>query len=280
MDYSPLIRKYGILKKTDRHTPGPWPPNKEKTVMKHLLEICVDSLESALAAQEGGADRLELCGHLLIGGTTPSLGLVRQVLRQVQIPVNVLIRPRFGDFCFTPSEKETTLWEIEQCRALGAGGVVLGALLPDGSLDADFLARCIAVSGGGRHTLHRAFDVCRDPFEALEQAVELGFDTILTSGQQARAEQGIDLLARLTEQAAGRIAILAGSGVGPDNLARLADAGVRQFHFSAKRSVPGPMEFRREGVPMGLPVADEYRREYADPDLVRRAKQVLNSLPD
>ena len=122
--------------------------------MKHLLEICVDSLESALAAQEGGADRLELCGHLLIGGTTPSLGLVRQVLRQVQIPVNVLIRPRFGDFCFTPSEKETTLWEIEQCRALGAGGVVLGALLPDGSLDTDFLARCIAASGGGRRFPH------------------------------------------------------------------------------------------------------------------------------
>lgn len=155
--------------------------------MEHLLEICVDSLESALAAQEGGADRLELCANLLIGGTSPSMGLVRQVLREVHIPVNVLLRPRFGDFCFTPSEKELTLWEVEQCRSLGANGVVLGALLPDGTLDASFLAECIAASPGMNHTLHRAFDLCRDPFEGLEQALALGFDTILTSGQQAKA---------------------------------------------------------------------------------------------
>lgn len=246
--------------------------------MEHLLEICVDSLESALAAQEGGADRLELCGNLLIGGTTPSLGLVRQVLRQVQIPVNVLIRPRFGDFCFTDSEKETCLWEIRQCRQLGAHGVVLGALLPDGTLDTGFLARCIQAAGGMRRTLHRAFDMCRDPMEGLEQAVALGFDTILTSGQQARAAQGAGLLAGLTRSAGGRIAILAGSGVGPDNLALLARAGVRQFHFSAKRVQPSPMTFRRDGVTMGLPVADEYQREYTDAALVRQAKRILASL--
>lgn len=165
--------------------------------MEHLLEICVDSLESALAAQAGGADRLELCGNLIIGGTSPSIALVRQVMEQVHIPVNVLLRPRFGDFCFTPSEQEATLWEIEQCRALGVNGVVLGALLPNGALDREFLARCVAAAGGLHRTLHRAFDVCRDPFEALEDAVELGFDTILTSGQQAKAEQGIPLLTRL-----------------------------------------------------------------------------------
>ncbi|WP_394960759.1 copper homeostasis protein CutC [Candidatus Allofournierella merdavium] len=246
--------------------------------MEHLLEICVDSLESALAAQEGGADRLELCANLLIGGTSPSLGLVRQVLREVSIPVNVLLRPRFGDFCFTPAEKETTLWEVEQCRALGANGVVLGALLPDGRLDGPFLADCVAASAGMCHTLHRAFDLCRDPFEGLEDAIALGFDTILTSGQQAKAPQGAELLRQLTARAAGRIAILAGSGVGPDNLALLARAGVRQFHFSAKRAVPSPMRFRREGVPMGLPVADEYLREYADAALVRRAKQILQAM--
>lgn len=243
--------------------------------MEHLLEICVDSLESALAAQEGGADRLELCGNLLIGGTSPSVGLVRQVLQQVRIPVNVLLRPRFGDFCFTESEKEITLWEIEQCRGLGANGVVLGALRPDGALDADFLARCAAAAGGMHRTLHRAFDLCRDPFDALEQAIALGFDTILTSGQQAKAPLGVELLAQLVQRADGRIAILAGSGVGPDNLEQLARAGVRQFHFSAKRPVSSPMEFRREGVPMGLPVADEYLREYTDAALVRRAKQIL-----
>lgn len=248
--------------------------------MKHLLEICVDSLESALAAQEGGADRLELCGNLLIGGTSPSPGLIRQVLRRVDIPVNVLLRPRFGDFCFTPSEQETTLWEIENCRALGVGGVVLGALQPDGALDAPFLARCLAASGGMRHTLHRAFDLCRDPFAALDQAAELGFDTILTSGQQARAVEGAALLGQLTRHAAGRIALLAGSGVGPDNLEPLARAGVRQFHLSAKRAAPSPMRFRRAGVPMGLPMADEYLREYTDPALVRQVKARLCALPE
>lgn len=246
--------------------------------MERLLEVCVDSLESALAAQEGGADRLELCGNLIIGGTSPSIALVRQVMDQVHIPVNVLLRPRFGDFCFTPAEQEATLWEIEQCRALGVNGVVLGALLPNGALDKDFLARCSAAAGGLHRTLHRAFDVCRDPFEALEDAVELGFDTILTSGQQAKAEQGIPLLAQLVERGDGRVNILAGSGVNPGNMEKLAAAGVRQFHFSAKKAVESPMTFRRQGVPMGLPVADEYLREYTDPALVRQAKELLANL--
>ena len=234
--------------------------------MEHLLEICVDSLDSALAAQAGGADRLELCGNLIIGGTSPSIALVHQVMEQVHIPVNVLLRPRFGDFCFTPSEQEATLWEIEQCSALGVNGVVLGALLPNGALDREFLARCVAAAGGLHRTLHRAFDVCRDPFEALEDAVELGFDTILTSGQQAKAEQGIPLLTQLVQRADGRVNILAGS------------AGVCQFHFSAKKAVESPMAFRRQGVPMGLPVADEYLREYTDAALVRQAKELLAGL--
>lgn len=246
--------------------------------MEHLLEICVDSLESALAAQQGGADRLELCANLIIGGTSPSLALVQQVLDRVKIPVNVLLRPRFGDFCFTESEQQATLWEIAQCRALGANGVVVGALLPDGALDKEFLARCIREAQGMHCTLHRAFDLCRDPFEGLEDAVEMGFDTILTSGQQASAEQGAPLLERLIRQADGRIHILAGSGVKPQNMARLAAVGVRQFHFSAKKAAESPMLFRREGVPMGLPLADEYRREYADPALVRQAKELLAAL--
>ena len=246
--------------------------------MEHLLEICVDSLDSALAAQAGGADRLELCGNLIIGGTSPSIALVRQVMEQVHIPVNVLLRPRFGDFCFTPSEQEATLWEIEQCGALGVNGVVLGALLPNGALDREFLARCVAAAGGLHRTLHRAFDVCRDPFEALEDAVELGFDTILTSGQQAKAEQGIPLLTQLVQRADGRVNILAGSGVNSGNMEKLAAAGVRQFHFSAKKAVESPMAFRRQGVPMGLPVADEYLREYTDAALVRQAKELLAGL--
>ena len=247
--------------------------------MNHLLEVCVDSLESALAAQSGGADRLELCANLLIGGTSPSPALIEVVLAAVTIPVNVLLRPRFGDFCFTDAEKRILIREVETCRDLGVHGVVLGALLPDGRLDRDHLAQCIEAGGPNlSHTLHRAFDLCRDPFEGLEDAVALGFDTILTSGQQAKAIEGAALLGRLVEKAAGRIQILAGSGVGPGCLEALARTGVRQFHFSAKRPAESPMVFRRTGVPMGLPLADEYLREYADPTLVAQVKDTLRAL--
>lgn len=249
--------------------------------MERLLEICVDSLESALAAQAGGADRLELCGHLSIGGVTPSFALIEAVMEAVKIPVNVLIRPRFGDFCFTDAEKRQLLREVAFCRDAGVHGVVLGALCPDGRLDEDHLAASLEVGGSSlSHTLHRAFDLCRDPFEALERAVALGFDTILTSGQKAKAVDGIDLLRRLTGQAGERIAILAGSGVTPENMAMLSrEAGVRQFHFSAKVTRPSPMVFRRPGVPMGLPLADEYERTCADAETVARAKAVLRELP-
>ena len=248
-------------------------------IVEHLLEICVDSLESALAAQKGGADRLELCANLIIGGTSPCPALIHQVQEAIDIPVNVLLRPRFGDFCFTPAEQDAIVWEVKTCRQMGVNGVVLGGLTPEGRLDHALLSRCINAAGPSLHcTLHRAFDLCRDPFEALEDAIALGFDTILTSGQQAKAETGIHLLAQLIEKANGRISILAGSGVNPENMPALAAAGVRQFHFSAKKPAASPMIFRREGVPMGLAVADEYLREYTDAQLVAQAKAVLRAL--
>lgn len=246
--------------------------------MKHLLEICVDSVESALEAQAGGAQRLELCANLIIGGTSPTMPMIHQVLQQVNIPVNVLLRPRFGDFCFTSYEKTILLEEIAQCRQLGAHGVVIGALTPQGDLDEDFLSQCIEQANGMYVTLHRAFDLCREPFEALEKAIALGFDCILTSGQQATALQGISLLEQLVQCADGRIDILAGSGVSPENIPALAQKGIRCFHFSAKKACESPMIFRKEGVPMGLPVADEYLRQYTSKDLVQAAQKLLESL--
>lgn len=246
--------------------------------MKHLLEICVDSVESALEAQAGGAQRLELCANLIIGGTSPTMPMIHQVLQQVHIPVNVLLRPRFGDFCFTSYEKTILLEEIAQCRQLGAHGVVIGALTPQGDLDEDFLSQCIEQANRMYVTLHRAFDLCQEPFEALEKAIALGFDCILTSGQQATALQGISLLEQLVQCADGRIDILAGSGVSPENIPALAQKGIRCFHFSAKKACESPMIFRKEGVPMGLPVADEYLRQYTSKDLVQAAQKLLESL--
>ena len=247
--------------------------------MSYLLEVCVDSYESAIRTAAAGASRLELCGDLLVGGISPSPWLIRQVHGAVDIPVNVLLRPRFGDFCFTKEEKAVLLEEIDFCAGEGVNGAVIGALTPQGDLDVDFLHECIARGKGLKFTLHRCFDVCQDPYQALEQAEVLGFDTILTSGQAASAPGGLEILRRLHIQAEGRIHLLAGSGVNPGNIPEIYHAtGITHYHFSAKRSEPGPMIFRREGVPMGLPMASEFDRQYCDPELVRQAVKVLREL--
>ena len=187
--------------------------------MPHTLEVCVDSTASALAAKRGGADRLELCADLVIGGTTPSLALLRQVKAETGLPVRALLRPRFGDFCYDRYE----LAQMEQSAAelveAGADGIVTGVLTPDGVLDVDALrpiyaAARRAAAAAGRPvacTLHRAFDVCRDPFAALAAAKELGLATILTSGQAASAPQGAELLRQLVEAAGSDVEILVGA---------------------------------------------------------------------
>jgi copper homeostasis protein len=247
--------------------------------MEKLLEICVDSYESAVRAAGSGADRLELCGDLLVGGVSPSPYLIRQVQKAVNIPVNVLLRPRFGDFCFTKEEKEVLLEEVEFCALVGVNGVVIGALDEYGDLDMEFLRRCADRAEGMKLTLHRCFDVCQNPYEALEQAQTLGFDTILTSGQAAKAPDGLEVLKELHRQAAGRSHIMAGSGVGPGNIREIHEkTGITHFHFSAKRNEPGPMKFKREGVPMGLPMASEFDRQYAAPDAVKAARKAIDSL--
>lgn len=247
--------------------------------MGYLLEVCVDSPESAVAAEQGGADRLELCGNLLIGGTTPSLALAEEVVGTVKIPVNVMIRPRFGDFCFTDWEKKLMLREIELFKDKGINGLVLGALLPDGRLDEEYLSACISCGGDGLdYTLHRAFDLSRDPFEAMDTAVALGFDTVLSSGQSAGAVEGMELLGEMADYAGDRISVMAGSGVSAENMEALAGAGIRNFHFSAKAGSPSPMVFRRRGVPMGLPLADEYMRSYASREKVAEARALLDRI--
>ena len=252
---------------------------REVPMKKYLLEICVDSFESARRASEAGADRLELCGDLLVGGVTPSPFLIEQVVSRIDTPVNVLLRPRFGDFCFTDEEKEVLLKEIAFCAKAGANGVVIGALTPEGDLDVPFLSRCMAAAGDLDVTLHRCFDVCRDPFEALDTACDLGLQTILTSGLSKTAPLGIMKLQKLRKAAADRIHLMAGSGVSAANIEILhREAGICHFHMSAKRSEPGPMRFRREGVPMGLPMASEFDRQYADSSAIRAARKVLDSL--
>ena len=246
---------------------------------KFLLEICVDSFESARRASESGADRLELCGDLLVGGVSPSPFLIEQVVSRIRTPVNVLLRPRFGDFCYTDEEKDVILREIRFCVKTGVNGIVIGALTPDGELDVPFLSRCMAAAGDLDVTLHRCFDVCRDGFEAIDTACDLGIQTILTSGQMATAPQGAENLKAFRSYAADRIHLLAGSGVSADNIPALhRDTGICHFHLSGKASEPGPMVFRREGVPMGLPMASEFDRQYASCAAIRAARTAIDNL--
>jgi len=206
--------------------------------MTVLLEACVDSVASAVAAEAGGADRLELAARMDLDGLTPPLALVAQVLACVRVPVVVLVRPREGGFSYDPGERESIRDAVDAARALGAHGVAVGALREDGALDTDFLADLVAAARPLRVTCHRAFDRTPDPLGALEELVALGVDRVLTSGGAVDAAAGIEPLRALVRAAGGRIAVVAGGGVTPEMAGRLAAAGVREVH--SYRALLGP----------------------------------------
>lgn len=245
-----------------------------------LLEGCVDSLASARIAIRAGADRLELCANLSIGGTTPSHALFRQVKAAWDGPVNVLIRPRFGDFLYSPGELEEMAEEIAQFRAQGADGIVVGVLTPQGDLDRAAMEALMAAAGGLPVTLHRAFDMTADPFAALEDAVKLGCATILTSGQAPSAPAGAELLRELHTRAGDRLTILAGAGVKSSNIPALyAQTGVTAYHTSGRAgAVDSGMVYRKPGVSMGLPSLSEYELWRTDEAEMAACAQAVHSL--
>lgn len=247
--------------------------------MARVLEVCVDSVESAEQAARGGAMRLELCADLIVGGTSPDEDLFCMVRERVGLPIRVLLRPRFGDFLYSDEEYELLRRQVRRFRALGADGVVIGILRPDGTLDETRMAGLIELAGGMGVTLHRAFDVCRDPFAALETARKLGVDTILTSGQQASCVEGAALLRELAKAADGRPQILIGAGVNAQVIRTLQpQTGADAFHLSAKRTLDSGMVFRRAGVPMGLPGISEFSLWRCDENAVREARDALDAL--
>ena len=244
---------------------------------KFLLECATDSVESALAAAKGGADRLELCANLIIGGTTPTLALYDEVRSHGDIPLFILIRPRFGDFLYTDYEANVICREIEMFQKAGAEGVVIGSLNKDGSLNAEHMKRFIDSAKDMSVTLHRAFDMCADPFETLKQAKELGVNTILTSGQAPSSLEGIDLYEKLIEKANGEISILAGGGIKASTIEKLLkQTSLTAFHMSGKIVVESGMEFRNPAVSMGLPGISEYNIWLTDENNVREARRVLD----
>jgi len=217
-----------------------------------VLEVLVDSLDAARAAQAGGADRLELCQNLFEGGTTPSAGMISAVVAAVRLPVNVMLRPRGADFCYSDDEMEVMQRDLRLIKQSGANGVVFGILHPDGSIDAE---RCSVLTAAARPlsvTFHRAFDVTRDAVEALEDLIRLGIDRVLTSGQEATAFEGAELISQLVQRAAGRIAVMAGGGIREHNARRILQlSGAREIHVSASGAINSRMEYRHVRVPMG-----------------------------
>ncbi len=202
--------------------------------MEHFLESCCTDVEQIRRAQEAGARRIELCEKLAVGGVTPSAELLKAAISVAKVPVNVLVRPRGGDFVFSAAEADTMLRDIELCREAGAAAVVIGALDSRGDVDMPLMRRLCDAASGMSVTFHRAFDVCADPLAAFEDVLALGCDRLLTSGHESDAFKGRFFIAELVERAAGRIIVMPGCGVRRSNIARIAaDTGAVEFHASS-----------------------------------------------
>lgn len=243
-----------------------------------VLEACVDSLDSALAAKEGGATRLELCANLIIGGTTPMPSLVEAVKDKTGLPVHALLRPRFGDFLYTSQEQELLLQDARSLLDAGADALVSGFLTRDGDLDLEHLAPLVELchGRGKRFTLHRAFDLCRDPLLSWELCRELGVDTVLTSGQGNTCLEGLSLLKELWQRR-GEVELLIGAGVDAGAIRRVRRElpEAKAFHMSGKIALQSSMTYRKVGVSMGLPGFDEYTLWRTDPQRIRAARKEL-----
>ncbi len=216
------------------------------------IEVCANSAYSCVEAQKGGAIRVELCAGIPEGGTTPSYGEIKMARRSIDIALNVIIRPRGGDFLYSPEEVEIMKSDIEVAKILGADGVVFGCLTADGDVDVELCRELLEVSKGLSVTFHRAFDVCRNHVEALEDIIALGFNRVLTSGGKATALEGKESLKKLVEQADSRIIIMPGCGVNASNIRELKEyTGAQEFHSSARATTTSGMLYRNEEVSMG-----------------------------
>ena len=248
--------------------------------MKHsVLEVCADCVQSAVNADNAGADRIELCSNLVIGGVTPGMALYKLVKKYTDVKVRVLLRPRYGDYCYNAYEFEQLKEEVQMYRELGADGMVMGILMPDGQLDEERMSELIKLAGNIDTALHRAFDACINPMETMEQAVSLGMNTILTGGQCGTAWDGRELLKELYEKSAGRIEILAAGGINAEAMDKLISfTGITSYHMSGKIEVDSMMTYRKAGTSMGLPERDEYALWQTSEEKIKQAVQVLESV--
>ena len=242
-----------------------------------IFEACVDSVDAAVAAQEGGADRVELCADLLEGGCTPSAGVLRLVRERLAIPVHVIIRPRGGDFCYSANEFHAMEMDVDFAGQAGADGVVVGVLREDGTVDVERTGGLVRRARPMAVTFHRAFDMTVDPFAALEAIAALGIERVLTSGQEATAFEGADLIAELVARAAGRIVIMPGGGITERNAARILErTGAKEVHAAVSALIEGRMRFRNTRCHMGGELRPpEYGLSVTDPGGIRGLRAAL-----
>lgn len=235
-----------------------------------IIEVCVDSVESAMRAEAGGANRVELCDNLMEGGTTPSAGTIAVAREHLELGIQVMIRPRGGDFYYTDVEYEIMQHDVVVARRLGADGIVLGLLTPDGEVDKVRTARLIELARPLNVTFHRAFDMTRDPFRALDDLIELGVDRILTTGQEATLIEGAELIRVLMDQARDRVIIMPGGATERTIRKVVAQTGARELHLVAPMSLDSEMRFRNPRVFMGGELRPpEYARTVTDPARLR-----------
>lgn len=239
--------------------------------MKPVIEICLEGASSVVAAQEGGADRVELCSDLFEGGLTPSIGTVRTAMKSASIPINCMIRPRGGDFCYTDSEFQTMKEDILAFKQEGVNGIVFGILTPDGDVDIERSKELIELARPLSVTFHRAFDMARNPYKSLEDLIALGVDRVLTSGQEATVMEGLDLLEELVKLAGDRIIVMPGCGINERNFKRVQDkVGAKEYHVHLPMETWSQMEYHPGHIYMGGYLRQsEFTIAHTDPDRVR-----------
>jgi copper homeostasis protein len=240
------------------------------------IEVVVYNIESALRAQEGGADRIELCDNPGEGGTTPSYGVIEAVRQNVSLDLFVMIRPRGGDFHYSNYDFHCMKGDIMQCQKISVDGLVFGILNEDGTIDKKRCKELIDKARPLKVTCHRAFDMTRDPFEALEDCIEVGFDRILTAGQQTKAINGVDLISELIKKANGRIAIMPGSGVNEETVSEIVTkTKAKEIHFSATAFRDSPMSYRNPKIAgMGSDEGSEFKLRTVDPQRVKATRSL------
>jgi copper homeostasis protein len=243
-----------------------------------LIEVCANSVASALAGQRGGAARVELCAALIEGGLTPSPAVIEIAREQLHIQLNVLIRPRGGDFCYDEPEFAVMLRDIAFCKRAGVDGVVIGILHPDGKVDVERSRRLMEAARPMSVTFHRAFDMAVDPLRALDGVLSLGADRLLTSGQRGSAMEGRGLIAELVRHAGGRLIVMPGAGINDGNIRELiAVTGAREYHLSGQEKIDSRMTYRNPHVFMGVPGLPEYEIGVTDEEKIRRVVTAAQS---